>query len=231
MPTTPSAPVRRLDGDVGDAEEHARGGAEHDAVVMVGHAEVLAADQDRADDEHRALEGDHADERVGRVGAVRGRERDHEQQQAERGHADADPLAHADLEAEDPLGHDGEDHDAGGEHGLDDRERGVGEGGDVEEPGAGGDGHADREPLARVQLLGRPERMTDVDRRSLVGALVLVEKAQLRRDRAGEREQDAQIQRHVSSYVDSSRDSSPSRFRKATSPASPSLHRFPIRSP
>ena len=38
---------------------------------------------------------------------------------------------------------------------------------------------------------------------SVVGALVLIEKAQLRGDRAGQREQDAQIQRHVSSYVDS----------------------------
>ena len=45
--------------------------------------------------------------------------------------------------------------------------------------------------------------MTDVDRRGLVGALVLIQKAQLRGDRAGERKQDAQIQRHVSSYVDS----------------------------
>ena len=136
-PTDAVGAGERLDGDVGDAEQHAGGGAEHHAVVVVGHAEVLAADQQRADDEHRALEGDHADERVGRVGAVGGRKRDHEQQQAERGHADADPLAQADLEAEDPLGHDGEDHDAGGEDGLDDRQRGVGQGGDVEDPGAG----------------------------------------------------------------------------------------------
>ena len=60
----------------------------------------------------------------------------------------------------------------------------------------------DGEPLAGIELLGGPERMTDVNRGSLVRALVLVEKAQLRRDRAGESEQDAQIQRHVSSYVD-----------------------------
>ena len=120
-----------------------------------------------------------------------------------------------------------EDHDAGGEHRLDDRQRGEGKGGDVEEPRAGGDGHADREPLAGVQLLSRPERMTDVDRGSLVGALVLVEKAQLRRDRAGEREQDAQIKRHVSSYVDSNRNSSPNVLNRTKSPASPSLHRFP----
>ena len=46
----------RLDGDVGDAEEDARRAAEHDAVVVVGRAEARAADQQRADREHRALE-------------------------------------------------------------------------------------------------------------------------------------------------------------------------------
>ena len=56
-----------------------------------------------------------------------------EEEEAAGGHADADPLAGADLEAEQPLGHHGEDHDAGGEHGLDDGERGEGEGGDVED--------------------------------------------------------------------------------------------------
>ena len=53
------------------------------------------------------------------------------------------------------------------------------------------------------------KRMPDVDRGGLVRALVLVKKAQLRGDGAGQREQDAQIQRHVSSYVRSVGDSSP----------------------
>ena len=57
--------------------------------------------------------------------------------------------------------------------------------------------------LHEYSCTGRPERVPDVDRRGLVRALVLIEKAQLRGDRAGQREQDAQIQRHVSSYVDS----------------------------
>ena len=88
--------------------------------------------------------------------ARRVRQRDDEQQQAERGHADADPLADADLEAEDALGQHGEDHDAGGEHGLDDRQRREGERGDVEDPGADGDGHADGEPpAAEEELDGR----------------------------------------------------------------------------
>jgi hypothetical protein len=155
------------------------------------------------------LEGDHADERIAGVGAVDGWKRDDEQEQAERGHGDADPLAEPDLEAEDPLSHDGEDHDAGGEDGLDHRERGVGEGSHVEDPGTGGDGHADREPLAAVELLGRAERVTDVDRRGLVRTLVLVKKAQLRGDGADERQQNAQIQRQRVLVRRMSRDSSP----------------------
>ena len=41
-PMPPSA-GERLDGDVGDAEEDAGGGAEHDAVVVVGRADARAA--------------------------------------------------------------------------------------------------------------------------------------------------------------------------------------------
>ena len=97
------------------------------------------------------------------MGAGLGGERDDEQYEAERGHAHADPLAHADLEAEDALGEDREHHDAGGEHGLDDRERGEGESRDVEQPGAGGDAHADREPLGGEQGPDGLQRMPNVD--------------------------------------------------------------------
>ena len=155
--------------------------------MVVGGAEARTADQQRADHEHRGLEGDHARERVRGVRAGRGRERDHEEEEAAGGHADADPLAHADLEAEHPLGQHGEHDDAGGEHGLDDRHRGEGEGGDVEEPGAGGDGHADREPLGLEEVAAGAQRMAHVDLRRLVGAAVLVEEAQLRNDGADER--------------------------------------------
>ena len=189
-------PGQRLDGDVGHAEQHARRGAEHDAVVVVGGAEARAGDQERADRQHAGLEGDHARHRVGRVRRRGGRQRDDEQQQAARGHRDAEPLAQADLEAEHPLGEHGEDHDAGGEHGLHDRQRREGQRGDVEDPGAERDGHAEREPLERTAR-GRPQRMADVDGGCLVRTPVLVEEAELCRDRAGEREQDAEIERHV----------------------------------
>ena len=190
-------PGERLDGDVGEAEQHARRAAEHDAVVVVRGAEAGAGDQQRADREHRGLEGDHARQRVAGVRAARGRQRDDEEEEAAGGHADADPLAGADLEAEQPLGHHGEDHDAGGEHRLDDRERGVGEGGDVEEPGAGGDGHADREPLRGEELLDRAQRMAHVDLRRLVGPPVLVQEAKLRHDGANKRQQYAQVHHSV----------------------------------
>ena len=62
----------RLDGDVGDAEQDARRAAEHDAVVVVRGAEARAGDQQRADHEHRGLEGDHARERVRGVDAPPG---------------------------------------------------------------------------------------------------------------------------------------------------------------
>ena len=127
--------------------------------------------------------------------AVAGRQRDDEQHQAERGHPDADPLAQADLEAEDPLGHTARMTTPVESTAWTTRERGVGERGDVEEPGAGGDGHADREPLAAYSCLA----VRNGWRMSTCGASlapVLIEEAKLRRDGAGQREQDAQIQRH-----------------------------------
>ena len=66
----------------------------------------------------------------------------------------------------------------------------------------------------------------------LVRALVLIEKAKLRRDGAGQREQDAQIQRHVSSYVRSLENPRPPARKSGLGiPASPPLHRSPPRRP
>ena len=60
-----------------------------------------------------------------------------------------------------------------------------------------GDAHADREPLGAEQRRAAAQRMADVDRGRLVRATVLVEEAELGRDRAAEREQDAEIQAQV----------------------------------
>ena len=48
-----------LDGDVGDAEEDAGRGAEHDAVVLDRGADARAEDEQAADAEQAGLEGDH----------------------------------------------------------------------------------------------------------------------------------------------------------------------------
>ena len=193
----PADAGERLDGDVGDTEEDAGGGAEHDPVVVVRGAHARAGDQQRADHEHAALEGEHAGERVARVGAGLRGERHHEQDQADGGHGHADPLAAADLEAEEAVGQRGEDDDAGRQHGLDDRERREGERGDVQQPGAERDAHADGEPLGREEGLDGLQRMADVHVRSGVRAPVLVEKAKLRGDGAGQCQQDSDVQRHV----------------------------------
>ena len=146
----------RLDGDVGDPEQDAGGGAEHDPVVVVRGAHARAGDQQRADREHAALEAEHAGERVGRVRAGLGGERDDEQQQAERGHARRRPTGG--VPTSKPKMRSARTASITTpvrEHGLDDRQRGEGERGDVEQPGAGGDAHADREPLGREQRTGR----------------------------------------------------------------------------
>ena len=61
---------QRLDGDVADAEEDARGGGEHDAVVLGGGAGAGAEDEQAAQAEQDGLEGDHGREREGRVRRV-----------------------------------------------------------------------------------------------------------------------------------------------------------------
>ena len=132
----------------------------------------------------------------GGVRAVRGGQRDGEQDQARGGEAEPCPLAPADLEAEEAVGHHGDQDDPAGEHDLDHRHRGHRQRGDVEAPGAGGHEHAEREPLRRVQRAGRAQRVTDVDRGRLAGAAVLEEEPEVRNDRAEQREQDAELNRH-----------------------------------
>ena len=56
--------------------------------------------------------------------------------------------------------------------------------------------HAQREHARREQLARRPERTAEVHRRGGAGATMLVEKAEIRRERAAEREGNAQDQSH-----------------------------------
>jgi hypothetical protein len=125
------------------------------------------------------------------VGAVGGREAEAEQQQADGRQHDPDPLLAGDREAEGALGHHGQQDHAAGEDGLDERQRGDGHGGDVEDPSGRGDQHADREQLGGEQGLGGPERMADVDGRRGARSPMLEQEADVRREGAGEREEDA----------------------------------------
>jgi hypothetical protein len=122
---------------------------------------------------------------------------DAEQDQAERGAGEAQPLALADLEAEDAVGHDRDEHDATGEHDLHHRERGQRDGGDVQRPRAASHAHADREPLRAPQAACRAQRVADVDRRGRARAPVLEEEAQVRGEGAQKRQQDAEMKGHA----------------------------------
>ena len=96
---------------------------EHHAVVLDRAAHARAHDQQAAEPEQAGLEGDHR--RLGelRVRAVHRGQRHAEQHQADGGQAQPDPLAPADLEAEQAVGHHGDEHDARRERDLDHRHR------------------------------------------------------------------------------------------------------------
>ncbi len=94
-----------------------------------------------------------------RVRAVHRRQRRAEQHQPGGGQRQADPLAAADLEAEQPLGHHRDEHHAGRERDLDHGHRRQRERGHVQAPAGGRDEHAQREPLRGVQRPGRAQRV------------------------------------------------------------------------
>jgi hypothetical protein len=185
-----------LDGDVADAEEQAGGGGEHDAVVLTGGADRRADDEQRAEAEEDELEGDERRRREGRVRALGARQRDDEEDQAQRREGEAPPLTRRGLQAEHAVGHHGEHRDAAGEDGLDDGERGEADRRDVQHPGAGAEEHADGEPLRRPQRPGGAERVLDVHRARLARAAVLEEERHVRGEGAHEREQDAELESH-----------------------------------
>ena len=193
---------QRLERDVGDAEQRAGGGAEDRAVVVGGRAEPRSGDQQHAEREHPGLEGDQRGHGERGVIAAGARQREHEQRQAGGGHDHADPLARADLAAEQPLAHHGEHHDAGRERDLDDGQRGERERGHVEDPSAGGDRHADREPARAEQVTGAAQRRAQLDPRGHRGAAVLAQKPELRDGRAQQCEPDTDVQVTSLPFVD-----------------------------
>ena len=82
-------------------------------------------------------------------------------------------------------------HDAGCQHSLHHRQRCHGQRANVEKPPAGGDGHPDREPARAPQRGRSPQRTANVHGRRRAHAAVLVEKADVRRQGAAQREQNA----------------------------------------
>ena len=182
-----------LDGDVGDAEQDARGGAEEHAVVLVLGAELVGEDEQHADGEQAGLEGDHGGRPsssrasppvLGSVTTSSTRPRD--------GEADAGPLADADLEAEGALGQHGEEHEAAGDDGLDERERARARG-----PRRGRSTRRGRRPCRwrttssekRALPLVSGWRHCDVG--SSAGAPVLPEEAKVREEGADKRQRNA----------------------------------------
>ena len=168
------------------------------------------------------LEGDHAGQRVGGVRAVAAGQREDEEEQAGAvmptpSHWRAptwkpNTRSASTARSTTPVESTAWTTDSGRE-----RERG-----DVEDPGAGGDRHADREPARGEQRAPAAERMAHVHRGRRVRAPVLVEEAQLGGERAGEREEDAQVQGHwIGSQSSAAARRVPSRQGFRTSGAGP----------
>ena len=86
-----------------------------------------------------------------------------QQRQRDRHHADPDPLASPQLEAEETLGEHGEEDEAASEHRLADRDRGEGEGGHVQRERHRRDAPADAPPLGAKEIARAAQRMAHVD--------------------------------------------------------------------
>jgi hypothetical protein len=125
------------------------------------------------------------------VGAVG--QRDGQQRQADGGAADAGPLARTDVAAEPALGEQRQEDQAAGDDRLDDRQRRERQRGDVEKPGDERHAHADREPLRAEQRDGAGQRVAQGDVGGGHRPAMLEQEAEVRRQGAGERQQDSDL--------------------------------------
>jgi hypothetical protein len=144
-------------------------------------------DQQQADPDSDALEDDHAPEGVagfGSFSAPAGH-----RQQAERGrhHADPDPLATVQLEAEEALGEHRKEDQASREHRLADRERGERERGHVQRERHGRHAPADAPPLRPEEIGRAAQRMAHVDVGSGDRPPVLEQEREVRSQRGQQR--------------------------------------------
>jgi hypothetical protein len=159
-------------------------------------ANMIPEHERDAEREQDSLKADHPRDREARVGAMDGGKRQSEQQQAEGGEADADPLATGHLQAEGALGHDREQDDSPGEYRLDDRQGRHRHCGDMEDPRPGRDREPECERPGGEQRLAGPQRVAVVDVRRLAGAAVLEEEADVRGEGADEGQHDANDESH-----------------------------------
>jgi hypothetical protein len=120
-------------------------------------------------------------------------ERRGQEGEARRGQAHADPLPARDPMGEEAVGDDGEHHQAAGDGRLDQRDRSQRQGPDVQAPATHRDQHAERVPAGPEEDDRAPQRPAPVDGRALDGASMLVEEADDRGERGGDREQQSQL--------------------------------------
>src|SRR5205085_10050237 len=140
-------------------EQRARRRTEEHASAVAQHLPLLRRqEQEGTDPHHPGLERDHPGKLVARMGPVNVARRQREEREARGREADAEPLALAELEAEQALGQEAEEDEPGRERRLDDRERRDPEGADVQEPPHGRGYVTDRPPLRPEQPDDGPER-------------------------------------------------------------------------
>src|SRR5215216_3278536 len=124
--------------------------------------EPRGQDQQQPDTEKQALEYRDTNDRVARL-LDRRLARRPEEPQADGDQRDTDPLASAELEAEEALGEHGEYDETAGDHGLSQRQRRERERPHVERPTHHRDRPADRPPLRSEELRRTLERPAHVD--------------------------------------------------------------------
>ena len=107
-----------------------------------------------------------------------------------------DPLAPAQLEAEEALGQHGQEHQAAGKHGLADRDRGQRQCGHVEGERHRRHAPADAPPARPEQVGGAAHRVTHVHVRGLDGTALLQKEGQVGPERRQQRAEEADADGH-----------------------------------
>ena len=143
------------------------------------------------DADRNCLEDDHSGKRVVGVGSSSAPAGQREDAQRGSHHADPDPLASSQLEAEEALGEHRQKDKASGEHRLADRDRGKRERRDVQRKRSRRHHPADAPPLRAKEIDGTAQRVAHVDIGSGNRPLVLEQEAEVRSQRRQQRTEKA----------------------------------------